>query len=107
MNRWLPALVLCTGTTTAVPAGTATAMADDAPPARITPPRLDYRSAFTGVTGRADAEPVDWSRSNALVGALKGHAGHLRGAPSPTGTPAPAGAAAPGCSAGADAPCKP
>jgi hypothetical protein len=43
---------------------------------------LGYVSAFTGVLTHADAPSIDWSRSNALVGALQGHAGHWRRPPS-------------------------
>lgn len=43
--------------------------------------RLHYVSAFAGYPTHADAKPVEWSRSNALVGELQGHAGHWRAAP--------------------------
>lgn len=46
---------------------------------------LAYESAFAGVAAHADAKPIDWSVSNALVGALQGHAGHWRRpAPAPS-----------------------
>jgi hypothetical protein len=48
--------------------------------------RLNYVSAFAGQPSAADPKPTDWVSSNALVGKLQGHAGHLR---------APAGAAKP------------
>jgi hypothetical protein len=43
---------------------------------------LGYVSAFTGVLAHADVPSIDWSRSNTLVGALQGHAGHWRQPPS-------------------------
>jgi len=52
---------------------------------RLTPPRLQYVSAFAGYGTHADAKPREWSRSNAVVGELQGHAGHWRAAPSPRG----------------------
>ena len=42
---------------------------------------LHYVSAFAGMPTHADAARVEWSLSNALVGALQGHAGHWRAAP--------------------------
>jgi hypothetical protein len=40
--------------------------------------RLHYVSAFAGPPAPADPKPIDWRYSNALVGKLQGHAGHLR-----------------------------
>jgi len=48
------------------------------PAASLPAPRLHYVSAFAGPPNVADPKPVDWHRSNALVGALQGHAGHWR-----------------------------
>jgi|PlaIllAssembly_1097288.scaffolds.fasta_scaffold192944_2 hypothetical protein len=42
---------------------------------------LSYVSAFAGVPLLADAPSIEWARSNALVGALQGHAGHWRRPP--------------------------
>jgi hypothetical protein len=53
--------------------------AADQPSITLPVPRLVYTSPFTGQLPHADAPPIDWARSNALVGALGGHAGHLRG----------------------------
>jgi hypothetical protein len=52
-----------------------------APQADLPPLRLHYVSALAGYPTHADATPIDWSRSNALVGKLRGHAGHERGVP--------------------------
>jgi hypothetical protein len=52
---------------------------------RLVPPRLQYVSAFAGYGTPADAKPIEWSRSNAVVGELQGHAGHWRVAPSARG----------------------
>jgi len=54
------------------------------PGTSLPPLRLHYVSAFAGYPTPADAKPVDWSRSNALVGELQGHAGHWRAAPAST-----------------------
>ena len=51
--------------------------------------RLLYVSAFAGYPTHADAKPIDWSRSNALVGELQGHAGHWRAAPVDEPAPQP------------------
>jgi hypothetical protein len=62
------------------------------PVARLPPLRLHYVSAFAGGPTHADAKPVEWSRSNALVGELQGHAGHWRAAPAdrqPSPSPSP------------------
>ena len=64
------------------------------PVARLSPLRLHYVSAFAGGPTHADAQPVEWARSNALVGELQGHAGHWRTAPadrrpSPSPSPSP------------------
>lgn len=56
------------------------------PAASLPALRLHYVSAFAGPPGSADPKPIDWVRSNALVGKLQGHAGHWR---------APAGGAKP------------
>jgi hypothetical protein len=48
--------------------------------------RLNYVSAFSDQPSAAEPKPIDWTRSNALVGKLQGHAGHWR---------APAGGAKP------------
>jgi hypothetical protein len=48
------------------------------PAASLPALRLHYVSAFAGQPKIADPKPVDWQRSNALVGALQGHAGHWR-----------------------------
>jgi hypothetical protein len=58
------------------------------PSASLPPVRLHYVSAFAGYPTHADAKPADWSRSNALVGELQGHAGHWRAAAA-TDKPAP------------------
>lgn len=42
---------------------------------------LAYETAFAGVPTPADPPRIDWSASNALVGALQGHAGHWRRPP--------------------------
>jgi hypothetical protein len=52
---------------------------------RLTLPRLQYVSAFAGYGTHADPKPIEWSRSNAVVGELQGHAGHWRAAPSARG----------------------
>jgi len=68
------------------------------PGARLPPLRLHYVSAFAGYPTHADARPVAWSRSNALVGELQGHAGHWRTLPAeprPTPPPAQTGGARP------------
>jgi hypothetical protein len=54
--------------------------------ASLPAPKLSYASAFAGTPAVADPKPIDWRQSNALVGRLQGHAGHLR---------APSGAARP------------
>lgn len=74
----LPRLLAVCATAVCGAAAAATGPADDAA-VRLSPPRLNYISAFTPSLRHADAPRVEWSRSNALVGALKGHAGHLRG----------------------------
>jgi len=51
------------------------------PGASLPPVRLHYVSAFAGYPTHADAKSVEWSRSNARVGELQGHAGHWRAAP--------------------------
>lgn len=48
---------------------------------------LTHVSETAGSPPAADPEAVDWARSNALVGALGGHAGHLRGAAAPASAP--------------------
>jgi hypothetical protein len=76
-------------------AGTASAAE---PGASLPPLRLHYVSAFAGYLTHADAKSVDWSRSNALVGELQGHAGHWRAAPAvdrPAPRPPPTGGAKP------------
>jgi hypothetical protein len=70
----------------------ATACASE-PVASLPPYRLHYVSAFAGYPTHADATPIDWSRSNGLVGELQGHAGHWRAAPAdhrPSPSPLPA-----------------
>ena len=59
------------------------------PGASLPPVRLHYVSAFAGYPTHADAKPIDWSRSNALVGELQGHAGHWRAAPADKPAPQP------------------
>ncbi|WP_162911044.1 hypothetical protein [Azohydromonas sediminis] len=76
----------------AVPAGAAPA-ADAG--VTLPPPRLHYTSAFRAApspTDPADPQAVGWAQANALVGALRGHAGHLRGRVGDP--PPPAGGAA-------------
>lgn len=51
------------------------------PGASLPPMRLHYVSAFAGYPTHADGKSVDWTRSNAWVGELQGHAGHWRAAP--------------------------
>ena len=48
------------------------------PAASLPALRLHYVSAFVGPPSVADPKTIDWQRSNALVGALQGHAGHWR-----------------------------
>jgi hypothetical protein len=56
------------------------------PAASLPSLRLHYVSAFAGQPATADPKPINWRSSNALVGKLRGHAGHWR---------APAGGARP------------
>jgi hypothetical protein len=51
------------------------------------PPRLTYTSAFNLRLSHVDAQPIDWAQSNALMGRLQGHAGHLRGTPAAEANP--------------------
>jgi hypothetical protein len=90
MERPVPATLLAVALAGAAAAFPPTAAAGTDPAVTLPLPRLTYHSAFATMTGHADAAPVDWARSNALVGELKGHAGHLRG--SATSTPADTGA---------------
>jgi len=48
------------------------------PAASLPALRLHYVSAFAGQPAAVDPKPIDWQRSNALVGKLQGHAGHWR-----------------------------
>ena len=65
------------------------------------PPPLKYESTFTGYQPYRDDKRGDWRALNDTVGALRGHAGHLRGtaadapAPAPATMPTPAAATAP------------
>jgi hypothetical protein len=78
---------LATAVAAAVPAaGCATDPASVAPAQLAAPPHLTYFSAFMQRVDRSDAPPIDWSQSNALMGRLQGHVGHLRG--DATATPA-------------------
>lgn len=97
------AAIAAAGLAAALAARPAAAVTPAAPTTRadgagvtLPPPRLAYTSAFRTAPSSADpADPaaIDWAQSNALVGALRGHAGHLRGR---AGDPPPApGAAAP------------
>jgi hypothetical protein len=94
-----------TATATAAACGLATLLAAapaDAAPAddagvTLPPPRLHYTSAFRTApspTDPADPQAIGWAQANALVGALRGHAGHLRGRAGDPPPPA-GGAAAP------------
>jgi hypothetical protein len=74
--------------TTAVGLLLAAAACAAEPSASLPPVRLHYVSAFDGYPTHVDAKTVDWSRSNALVGELQGHAGHWRAAAA-TDRPAP------------------
>lgn len=99
MKRILSPSPLAAGTAWALLL-TAPVLAADEPSVTLPVPRLSYTSPFTGQLSHADAPPIDWARSNALVGALKGHAGHLRGTsvePPATASPstAPGPSAAP------------
>lgn len=72
MNRFVPSLV-----GGLVLAGCAQA---PEPAASLPAVTLAAPAERLGAAPLADPEPVDWARSNALVGELGGHAGHLRGA---------------------------
>lgn len=91
MNRSAFALAGVAAWAGAAALGPTPARAAD-PTVTLPAPRLAYTSAFAGVPGHSDAAPIEWARSNALVGELKGHAGHLRGsaAPAPNALPAQA-----------------
>jgi hypothetical protein len=64
--------------------------------------RLGYATASSGLPPATDPAPTDWARSNALVGALRGHAGHLR--PRRAETPDHGATTAPAAAAGAGKP---
>lgn len=57
------------------------------PAATLPMPSLTHASETAGSPPHSDPEAVEWSRSNALVGTLGGHAGHLRGAAAPASAP--------------------
>lgn len=61
-------------------------------------PTLRYESAFAGYRRAEATEPAPWKKVNEEVGALGGHAGHLKAlrneAPPPSGAHAPAKPAA-------------
>jgi len=91
-STWMAAAQASVGIAAAVVA--TLAAADDA---RVTlpAPRLAYTSALPMASATADpADPalIPWAQSNALVGALRGHAGHLRGR---AGDPVPPAGATP------------
>lgn len=75
----------------AVPAGGCATDPSPITPAQLAaPPHLAYSSAFMQRVERSDATPIDWNQSNALMGRLQGHVGHLRGdAPATPATTAP------------------
>lgn len=60
-----------------------------AQPVGAAAPTIDYRSAFDGYNTWRDEPLRDWRKLNDDMRRLGGHAGHLRGAPEPTGTTPP------------------
>jgi hypothetical protein len=59
---------------------------DPADPRTPVPP-LRYESAFAGYRPFVDAPAGRWAEVNREVGALRGHAGHLKGAAPPPPVP--------------------
>ncbi len=77
----------------AATAATTAATAAVGSPNTLPPARLGWESPAGPAGDPGDPPPIAWAESNRMVGALAGHAGHLRGEPrAQPRDPAPAAA---------------